>query len=99
MAMDTTSSLKMTTLAMQSFFSYVEEENLPAIRAHLDKFKEVDSRSDTGLTALMLAAEQGSVEIVQELVRRGANVNLDDVVCASVLCPSKLLTMTALSLS
>uniref|UniRef100_A0A8C9WH12 Kinase D interacting substrate 220 n=1 Tax=Scleropages formosus TaxID=113540 RepID=A0A8C9WH12_SCLFO len=69
----------MTTLAMQSFFSYVEEENLPAIRAHLDKFKEVDSRSDTGLTALMLAAEQGSVEIVQELVRRGANVNLDDV--------------------
>ncbi|XP_029114177.1 kinase D-interacting substrate of 220 kDa B isoform X3 [Scleropages formosus] len=79
MAMDTTSSLKMTTLAMQSFFSYVEEENLPAIRAHLDKFKEVDSRSDTGLTALMLAAEQGSVEIVQELVRRGANVNLDDV--------------------
>jgi len=28
----------------------------------------------------MLAAEQGSLEIIQELVRRGANVNLDDVV-------------------
>lgn len=28
----------------------------------------------------MLAAEQGSIEIVQELIRRGANVNLDDVV-------------------
>lgn len=28
----------------------------------------------------MLAAEQGSLEIVQELIRRGANVNLDDVV-------------------
>lgn len=31
----------------------------------------------------MLAAEQGSLEIVQELVRRGANVNLDDVVSQS----------------
>lgn len=31
----------------------------------------------------MLAAEQGSLEIVQELVRRGANVNLDDVVSES----------------
>lgn len=34
----------------------------------------------SGLTPVMLAAEQGSVEIVQELIRRGANVNLDDVV-------------------
>lgn len=33
-----------------------------------------------GQTPLMLAAEQGSLEIVQELIRRGANVNLDDVV-------------------
>lgn len=31
----------------------------------------------------MLAAEQGNLEIVQELVRRGANVNLDDVVSKS----------------
>lgn len=28
----------------------------------------------------MVAAEQGNLEIVQELIRRGANVNLDDVV-------------------
>lgn len=28
----------------------------------------------------MLASEQGSLEIVQELIRRGANVNLDDIV-------------------
>lgn len=35
-----------------------------------------------GQTPLMLAAEQGSVEIVQELIRRGANVELDDVVHA-----------------
>ncbi|MFT7802845.1 kinase D-interacting substrate of 220 kDa-like [Arapaima gigas] len=33
----------------------------------------------------MLAAEQGSLEIVQELIRRGANVNLDDMDCWSAL--------------
>lgn len=28
----------------------------------------------------MVAAEQGNLEIIQELIRRGANVNFDDVV-------------------
>ncbi|KAJ8270986.1 hypothetical protein GJAV_G00121490 [Gymnothorax javanicus] len=83
--MDTTTSIKMTTLAIQNLFSYVEEENLAAVKAHLEKFKEVDGRSDNGQTPLMLAAEQGSLEIVQELIRRGANVNLDDVDCWSAL--------------
>uniref|UniRef100_A0A8C7IYG0 Kinase D-interacting substrate 220b n=1 Tax=Oncorhynchus kisutch TaxID=8019 RepID=A0A8C7IYG0_ONCKI len=80
----------MTTLAIQNLFSYVEEENLTALKAHLDKFKEVDGRSDNGQTPLMLASEQGSIEIVQELIRRGANVNLDDVDCWSALiCAAK----------
>ncbi|KAG9347359.1 hypothetical protein JZ751_004926 [Albula glossodonta] len=83
--MDTTTSIKMTTLAIQNLFSYVEEENLAAVKAHLDKFKEVDGRSDNGQTPLMLASEQGSLEIVQELIRRGANVNLDDVDCWTAL--------------
>ncbi|XP_059209212.1 kinase D-interacting substrate of 220 kDa B isoform X1 [Centropristis striata] len=83
--MDTTTSLKMTSLAVQSLFSFVEEENLAAIKAHLDKFKDVDSRSDNGQTPLMVAAEQGNLEIVQELIRRGANVNLDDVDCWTAL--------------
>ncbi|XP_036840720.1 kinase D-interacting substrate of 220 kDa B isoform X4 [Oncorhynchus mykiss] len=88
--MDTTTSIKMTTLAIQNLFGYVEEENLAALKAHLDKFKEVDGRSDNGQTPLMLASEQGSIEIVQELIRRGANVNLDDVDCWSALiCAAK----------
>lgn len=44
--MDTTTSLKMTSLAIQSLFSFVEEDNLAAVKAHLDKFRDVDSRSD-----------------------------------------------------
>ncbi|XP_061560470.1 kinase D-interacting substrate of 220 kDa B isoform X1 [Phycodurus eques] len=83
--MDTTTSIKMTTLAIQKLFGYVEEENVTALRDHLDRFKEVDGRSDNGQTPLMLAAEQGSLDIVQELIRRGANVNLDDVDCWSAL--------------
>ncbi|XP_068608545.1 kinase D-interacting substrate of 220 kDa B [Brachionichthys hirsutus] len=83
--MDTTTSLKMTSLAVQSLFGYVEEENLAAIKAHLDKFKDVDSRSDNGQTPLMVAAEQGNLEIAQELIRRGANVNLDDADCWTAL--------------
>uniref|UniRef100_A0AAR2JD25 KAP NTPase domain-containing protein n=1 Tax=Pygocentrus nattereri TaxID=42514 RepID=A0AAR2JD25_PYGNA len=75
----------MTAMAVQSIFSHVEEENLPAVRAYLDKYREVDSRSDNGQTPLMVAAEQGSLEIVQELIRRGANVNLDDVDCWTAL--------------
>ncbi|XP_076021609.1 kinase D-interacting substrate of 220 kDa B [Genypterus blacodes] len=83
--MDTTTSLKMTSLAVQSLFSFVEEENLAAIKAHLDKFKDVDSRSDNGQTPLMVAAEQGNLEILQELIKRGASVNLDDVDCWTAL--------------
>ncbi|XP_077594925.1 kinase D-interacting substrate of 220 kDa B-like isoform X1 [Stigmatopora nigra] len=83
--MDTTTSIKMTTLAIQKLFGHVEDENLPALKDHLDRFKEVDGRSDNGQTPLMLAAEQGSLDIVQELIRRGANVNLDDVDCWSAL--------------
>ncbi|XP_060938325.1 kinase D-interacting substrate of 220 kDa B [Limanda limanda] len=83
--MDTTTSLKMTSLAVQTLFSYVEEENLAAIKAHLDKFKDVDSRSDNGQTPLMVSAEQGNLEILQELIKRGANVNLDDVDCWTAL--------------
>uniref|UniRef100_A0A6Q2Y9N0 KAP NTPase domain-containing protein n=1 Tax=Esox lucius TaxID=8010 RepID=A0A6Q2Y9N0_ESOLU len=83
--MDTTTSLKMTTSAIQTLFAYVEEDNISAMKAHLDKFRDVDSRSENGLTPLMVAAEQGSLEMVQELIRRGANVNLDDVDCWTAL--------------
>uniref|UniRef100_A0A3Q0T385 Kinase D interacting substrate 220 n=1 Tax=Amphilophus citrinellus TaxID=61819 RepID=A0A3Q0T385_AMPCI len=78
-------SLKTTSMAVQSLFSYVDEENLAAVKAHLDKFTDVDSRSDNGQTPLMVAAEQGSLEIVQELIRRGANVDLDDIDCWTAL--------------
>nr|XP_055028982.1 kinase D-interacting substrate of 220 kDa B isoform X2 [Misgurnus anguillicaudatus] len=83
--MDVTTSLKMSSMTTQSLFSYVEEENLSALKAHLDKYRDVDTRSDSGQTPLMVASELGSLEIVQELIRRGANVNLDDIDCWTAL--------------
>ncbi|XP_052001471.1 kinase D-interacting substrate of 220 kDa isoform X1 [Xyrauchen texanus] len=83
--MEMSTSLKMSSVITQSLFSYVEEENLSAIKAHLDKYREVDTRSDNGQTPLMVASEQGSLEIVQELIKRGANINLDDIDCWTAL--------------
>lgn len=56
--MDTTTSIKMTTLAIQNLFGYVEEENLAALKTHLDRFKEVDGRSDVRAGVLLRRACQ-----------------------------------------
>uniref|UniRef100_A0A8C7STC8 Kinase D-interacting substrate 220a n=1 Tax=Oncorhynchus mykiss TaxID=8022 RepID=A0A8C7STC8_ONCMY len=52
--------------------------------ANIPQLKAV-SRHSNGQTLLMMASEQGSLEMVQELLRRGANVNLDDVDCWTAL--------------
>nr|XP_034965775.1 kinase D-interacting substrate of 220 kDa isoform X1 [Zootoca vivipara]XP_034965776.1 kinase D-interacting substrate of 220 kDa isoform X1 [Zootoca vivipara] len=68
----------MASLVSQSLVTYVEEENVPALKALLEKVKDVDERNENGQTPLMLAAEQGNLEIVQELIKKGANCNLED---------------------
>ncbi|XP_071597959.1 kinase D-interacting substrate of 220 kDa isoform X3 [Heliangelus exortis] len=68
----------MASLMSQSLLTYIEEGNLPALKALLEKCRDVDERNENGQTPLMLAAEQGNLEIVQELLRMGANCNLED---------------------
>ncbi|XP_019376269.1 PREDICTED: kinase D-interacting substrate of 220 kDa isoform X2 [Gavialis gangeticus] len=68
----------MASLMTQSVLTYVEEGNVPALKALLEKCKDVDERNENGQTPLMLAAEQGNLEIVQELLKKGANCNLED---------------------
>lgn len=41
--------------------------------------------SQCGQTPLMLAAEQGNLEIVKELIKNGANCNLEDLVCVEIM--------------
>ncbi|XP_035388929.1 kinase D-interacting substrate of 220 kDa B isoform X4 [Electrophorus electricus] len=77
--MDTTGSLKTTVMASQSIFSHVEEENLPALRAYLDKHREVDSRSEDCWTALISSAKEGHVEVVKELLANNANLEHKDM--------------------
>ncbi|XP_021517381.1 kinase D-interacting substrate of 220 kDa isoform X9 [Meriones unguiculatus] len=69
----------MSVLISQSVMNYVEEENIPALKALLEKCKDVDERNECGQTPLMIAAEQGNVEIVKELIKNGANCNLEDL--------------------
>ncbi|XP_059516585.1 kinase D-interacting substrate of 220 kDa isoform X9 [Myotis daubentonii] len=69
----------MSVLISQSVINYVEEENIPALKALLEKCKDVDERNECGQTPLMIAAEQGSLEIVKELIKNGANCNLEDL--------------------
>uniref|UniRef100_A0A672SS38 Kinase D interacting substrate 220 n=1 Tax=Sinocyclocheilus grahami TaxID=75366 RepID=A0A672SS38_SINGR len=78
-AMDVSTSLKMSSLTTQSLFSYVEEENLSAIKAHLDKYREVDTRSEDCWTALISAAKEGHTEVVKELLENNANVEHRDM--------------------
>ncbi|XP_036904574.1 kinase D-interacting substrate of 220 kDa isoform X3 [Sturnira hondurensis] len=69
----------MSVLISQSVINYVEEENIPALKALLEKCKDVDERNECGQTPLMIAAEQGSLEMVKELIKNGANCNLEDL--------------------
>uniref|UniRef100_A0A8B9LR83 Kinase D-interacting substrate 220a n=1 Tax=Astyanax mexicanus TaxID=7994 RepID=A0A8B9LR83_ASTMX len=58
---------------------------MPLILAVDLQYVPLSVHIQNGQTPLMAAAEQGSLEIVQELIRRGANVNLDDVDCWTAL--------------
>ncbi|XP_053779685.1 kinase D-interacting substrate of 220 kDa isoform X7 [Desmodus rotundus] len=69
----------MSVLISQSVINYVEEENIPALKALLEKCKDVDERNECGQTPLMIASEQGNLEIVKELIKNGANCNLEDL--------------------
>ncbi|XP_001381222.1 kinase D-interacting substrate of 220 kDa isoform X3 [Monodelphis domestica] len=68
----------MANLLNESLLTYVEEENIPALKALLEKCKDVDERNECGQTPLMVAAENGNLEIVKELLKNGANCNLED---------------------
>ncbi|XP_069462112.1 kinase D-interacting substrate of 220 kDa isoform X2 [Ambystoma mexicanum] len=80
----------MASLVSQSLLTFVEDDNVPALKLLLERYKDVDERNENGQTPLMLAAEQGNLEMVQELLGKGANCNLDDIDnWTSLICASK----------
>ncbi|XP_043929183.1 kinase D-interacting substrate of 220 kDa isoform X2 [Protopterus annectens] len=68
----------MASLGSHSLHTFAEDNNLAAVKALLEKCKDIDERNENCQTPLMVAAEQGNLEIVQELLMKGANCNLDD---------------------
>ena len=43
-----------------------------------NKGADVNARTNLGITALMMAAQAGNLEVVKYLVKTGANVNIAD---------------------
>ena len=59
------------------FMQLVESENVEAVKTQLeDKRTDVNARDERGRTALLIAAEEGHVEIVKLLLKAGADVTL-----------------------
>jgi ankyrin repeat-rich membrane spanning protein len=56
-------------------FREAEQEDRQALRALLERGGDVDARGEYGRTALMLAVRGGLLEVVEDLIRRGANPN------------------------
>ena len=58
------------------FFDAVKANDLPKVEQFLYDGVDINIQDDIGTTALMLAAENGSMEIVKYLIENGADVNL-----------------------
>jgi ankyrin repeat protein len=59
----------------EKFYSAIRENNLTQVNALLDQKGSAAVADDRGITALMYAAEIGSVEAMRLLIDRGADVN------------------------
>ncbi|KAM5249814.1 kinase D-interacting substrate of 220 kDa isoform 19-T19 [Hipposideros larvatus] len=69
----------MSVLISQSVINYVEEENIPALKALLEKCKDVDERNEDNWTALISASKEGHVLVVEELLKCGADLEHRDM--------------------
>ena len=49
--------------------------DLPAVKNFIDKGADVNAKANTGVTALIMASQQGHKEVVELLLAKGADVN------------------------
>src|SRR5580693_7630895 len=69
----------------EKFYSAIRENNLPQLKALLDRKGSADITDDRGITPLMYAAEIGSVDAVRLLTDRGADVNAQNAFGSTAL--------------
>jgi ankyrin repeat protein len=72
--------IKTASPELDSFFSEVGKGKLQAVQKRLEEAPDLVKavRVRDGVTALMLAASNGHIDVVEALIQAGANINLQD---------------------
>ncbi|THW99794.1 hypothetical protein D6D13_09929 [Aureobasidium pullulans] len=68
-----------------------------SVRVLLDRGTDIDAGSTMGRSALQIAAHEGHVELVKDLIRRGANVNARNRHCSTKNSEPHTTALTAAS--
>ncbi|KAL3268833.1 hypothetical protein HHI36_007925 [Cryptolaemus montrouzieri] len=72
-------SESMLSLCFRSLETYINDNNLQGLRSFLEnKQVQIEDRDENGTTALIYAAQKGRFNFVQELLKYGAEPNVED---------------------
>ena len=63
-------------LTVENFLNAVRENNKKLVELFINDGIDIDNKDKYGITALMLAAEKGYIDIVNFLISNGADVNI-----------------------
>ncbi|KAG0717264.1 Kinase D-interacting substrate [Chionoecetes opilio] len=70
---------QMVSLSFRTLESYINEDNLVGLQTFLaTRSVVIDDKDENGATALHLAATKGKLELCNELIIQGADVNTED---------------------
>src|SRR5258708_18479040 len=64
--------------ANEDLLAAVRKQDVPSVKALLDKGANVNAKSPYGATPLFFAADRGNMEIIKLLLDKGADVNVKD---------------------
>ena len=65
--------------SLDGFFSVIEKGNIDKVKKYLDHGYDLNIKNDSGETPLHLASEKGYKEIVELLLKKGADPNIKNV--------------------
>ena len=81
------------TQASRNLLEAAEDGNLRCVQAALNDGADSNTSDEYGWTPLHLAARNGYKDIVEILLRAGANIKIDDILTVGLLCMRLLLVV------